>query len=230
MQRAALGMLLSSRLLLPSCGRACPRLLDNQLPSQQNSSHKKACYQQYWAPQFSSASCSAASSIASAADAAATTAGSTGQGVRLPDLQQSMAGRDGIPELTLEETLQVVKVPPNPTNPGARVEHLEVAADGQLSDVVATALQLPAWFVLELMRFGAVHYSPIMPSPAAAARHACPSSTCGAWSSSGQQAWPGMVATPHCSTQSGSCKTRPWSQGLRACACAPQALPCCAQL
>jgi hypothetical protein len=85
-------------------------------------------------------------------------------------LQQGMAGSDGIPALTLEQTLEVVKVPPNPTNPGARVEHLEVTADGQLSDVVATALQLPAWFVLELMRFGAVHYSPIMPSPAAAAR------------------------------------------------------------
>jgi hypothetical protein len=50
------------------------------------------------------------------------------------------------------------------------VEHLEVTADGMLSDVVATALQLPVWFVLELMRFGAVHYCPIMPSPAAAAR------------------------------------------------------------
>lgn len=91
-----------------------------------------------------------------------------GQGVKLPGL--AMNGQQQQMTLTLEQTLEVVKIPPSSTNPGARVEHIEVTADGQLSDVVSAALQLPRWFVLELIRFGAIHYSPIMPPPAAAAR------------------------------------------------------------
>jgi hypothetical protein len=169
MQRAAWGMLLSSRLLLPSCGGAYPRLL-----ARQQSAQSPLPRELFLRRRLSSQRTAAGSTlvvIASAAGTSITVVGNTGQGVRLQDLQQqTMSGNDSIPTLTLEQTLEVVKVPPNPTNPGARVEHLEVTADGLLSDVVATALQLPTWFVLELMRFGAVHYSPIMPPPAAAAR------------------------------------------------------------
>lgn len=95
-------------------------------------------------------------------------AAETGRGQILPPLIGQMSSFN--PPKTLEETLEVVKIPPTGRNVGPRVEHIEVTAYGQLSEVISTALQLPTWFAQELLRFGAVHYSPIMPHPAAAAR------------------------------------------------------------
>lgn len=69
------------------------------------------------------------------------------------------------PALSLEDTLQAVAVPPQERNLGPRVEHIHVSATGLLSEAVTSALQLPQWFVLELIRFGAVHYCPVMPQP-----------------------------------------------------------------
>jgi hypothetical protein len=74
-------------------------------------------------------------------------------------------GGDSLPPLTLAETLQAVAVPPIGRNLGPRVEHVLVAAAGLLSEAVASALQLPQSFVLELIRFGAVHYCPVVPQP-----------------------------------------------------------------
>lgn len=70
-----------------------------------------------------------------------------------------------LPALSLEETLQAVAFPPTGVNLGPRVEHVQVAAAGLLSEAVGTALALPQSFVLELIRFGAVHYCPVMPQP-----------------------------------------------------------------
>jgi 23S rRNA-/tRNA-specific pseudouridylate synthase len=69
----------------------------------------------------------------------------------------------------LAATMHAVRIPPLPYNLGPRVEHIQVAADAHLSDVIASALALPDWFVAELIRFGAVHYCPVMPAAAAAA-------------------------------------------------------------
>ena len=85
-------------------------------------------------------------------------------GLLLPPLPSSMGSVEAEP-LSLDDTLQAVAIPPSGRNLGPRVEHIQVAATGQLSDAVAGALQLPQWFVLELMRFGAVHYCPVMPPP-----------------------------------------------------------------
>lgn len=99
----------------------------------------------------------------------ASTVVKSGVGQVLPPLIGQMSSFN--PPRTLQETLEVVRIPPTGRNVGPRVEHIEVTADGQLADVISTALQLPAWFVLELLRFGAVHYCPIMPNPATAVRH-----------------------------------------------------------
>lgn len=71
----------------------------------------------------------------------------------------------GLPPLTLEETLQAVAIPPIERNLGARVEHIYVSQPGLLSQAVESALGLPHSFVLELIRFGAVHWCPVMPQP-----------------------------------------------------------------
>ena len=71
----------------------------------------------------------------------------------------------GLPPLTLEETLQAVDIPPIERNLGARVEHIYVSQPGLLSQAVESALELPHSFVLELIRFGAVHWCPVMPQP-----------------------------------------------------------------
>ena len=61
-------------------------------------------------------------------------------------------------KLPLEETLMVVQIPPPDQFIGPRIEHIQVTSDGLLSEAVAAALDLPQWFVLELIRFGAVHH------------------------------------------------------------------------
>jgi hypothetical protein len=70
-----------------------------------------------------------------------------------------------LPPLSLQETLSAVAMPATGRNLGARVEHIQVAAAGQLSAVVASALHLPQPFIQELIRFGSVHYCPVMPPP-----------------------------------------------------------------
>jgi hypothetical protein len=86
-------------------------------------------------------------------------AGAVGQ------LLPPLPGMSQLEPLSLEETLQAVAVPPIERNLGPRVEHIYVSTPGTLSEVIATALQLPQWFVLELIRFGAVHHCPVMPQP-----------------------------------------------------------------
>jgi len=93
------------------------------------------------------------------------TASGRGSGKLLPPLPQADMGTASMPPLSLEETLQAVAIPPTNRNLGPRVEHVYVSAAGQLSDIVASALQLPQSFVLELMRFGAVHWCQVMPPP-----------------------------------------------------------------
>jgi hypothetical protein len=74
-------------------------------------------------------------------------------------------GAQSQPPLSLEQTLQAVVVPPIERNLGPRVEHIYVAEPGLLSDAIVSALGLPQWFVLELIRFGAVHCCAVMPQP-----------------------------------------------------------------
>lgn len=93
------------------------------------------------------------------------TASGRGSGKLLPPLPQTDMGTASLPPLSLEETLQAVAIPPTDRNLGPRVEHVYVSAAGQLSDIIASALQLPQPFVLELMRFGAVHWCQVMPPP-----------------------------------------------------------------
>jgi hypothetical protein len=83
----------------------------------------------------------------------------------LPALPSMDPAADSLQPLTIEETLQAVAMPPTGQNLGPRVEHVHVAAAGLLSEAIASALQLPQSFVLELIRFGAVHYCPVMPQP-----------------------------------------------------------------
>lgn len=72
---------------------------------------------------------------------------------------------------SLQQTLQeAVQVPPTGNLLGPKVEHVQLTDDGQLSVMVAAALQLPHQYVLELLRFGAVHYCPVMPEPGDKAR------------------------------------------------------------
>jgi hypothetical protein len=59
-----------------------------------------------------------------------------------------------------------VSVPPPTTRElTARVEHVLISDPGLLSAVLSAQLQVPRRLVLELMRFGAVYYSPVMPRP-----------------------------------------------------------------
>lgn len=90
---------------------------------------------------------------------------STAVGMLLPPLPSLDAAADSLTPLSLQLTLQAVAIPPTGQNLGPRVEHIHIASNGLLSDAVATALQLPQSFVLELIRFGAVHYCPVMPQP-----------------------------------------------------------------
>lgn len=63
------------------------------------------------------------------------------------------------------DPFDAVRVPPLERQLGARVEHVVITAGGPLSALLAARLQLPAPLFVELMRFGAVYYAPVMPKP-----------------------------------------------------------------
>ncbi|BDA46168.1 probable mitochondrial RNA pseudouridine synthase Rpusd4 [Coccomyxa sp. Obi] len=69
--------------------------------------------------------------------------------------------------------LHAVAVPPTQYSAslGPRVEHILVSDPGRLSEVIATALNLPQDFTKELIRFGAIHWCPVPPVRAGAAAH-----------------------------------------------------------
>lgn len=56
--------------------------------------------------------------------------------------------------------------PPTPAvmRLGPRLEHLSAAEDAGLLQILARQLQLPEWFVQELLAFGAVHWCPVSPA------------------------------------------------------------------
>mmetsp|Transcript_13179 Transcript_13179/g.39888 ORF Transcript_13179/g.39888 Transcript_13179/m.39888 type:complete len:696 (-) Transcript_13179:1737-3824(-) len=63
----------------------------------------------------------------------------------------------------LERTLTSLEVPPRPGRLGPRVEHFLVPRDCSAVEALWEMLGLPGAFAAELLRFGAVHYSPIHP-------------------------------------------------------------------
>jgi hypothetical protein len=64
-----------------------------------------------------------------------------------------------------DDPFAAVAVPPCPRQLGARVAHAVLGADGPLSRAAGAALGAPPALILELMRFGAVYYAPVMPKP-----------------------------------------------------------------
>jgi hypothetical protein len=58
-----------------------------------------------------------------------------------------------------------VRIPPARQQLGARVRHVILESDGPLSAAAAAQLRVPRGLLLELMRFGAVYYAPVMPKP-----------------------------------------------------------------
>ncbi|KAK9842998.1 hypothetical protein WJX74_005453 [Apatococcus lobatus] len=65
----------------------------------------------------------------------------------------------------LQQTLQAVALPPDLIPAlGPRVEHIIARDAGTLSAVLSSQLQLPEHFTKELVRFGAVHWSAVLPA------------------------------------------------------------------
>lgn len=62
----------------------------------------------------------------------------------------------------LQRMLTALEIPPGPRL-GPRVEHLLVSSDCMAVDALRSSLGLPESFAVELLRFGAVHYSPVHP-------------------------------------------------------------------
>ncbi|GMH42683.1 hypothetical protein BSKO_10602 [Bryopsis sp. KO-2023] len=65
----------------------------------------------------------------------------------------------------LEKTFLTVKVPPTDVDVPPRVEHIIAPKEGIASDVISESLDLPTWFIKELIRFGAVYACPVHPLP-----------------------------------------------------------------
>ncbi|DBA92792.1 TPA: hypothetical protein ACH3X1_002981 [Trebouxia sp. C0004] len=63
-------------------------------------------------------------------------------------------------------SLAATKIPPTTQTStlGPRVEHLSAAADNTLKSTISNQLNLPEWFVYELLCFGAIHWCPVPPA------------------------------------------------------------------
>lgn len=64
-----------------------------------------------------------------------------------------------------EKTFLTVTVPPTEVDVPPRVEHIISHKEARVSEVVSECLELPEWFVKELIRFGAVYSCPVHPLP-----------------------------------------------------------------